>query len=540
MTMPTDRLFVALAITAAATTVAGWRSVAFAQDTIPAYDLRPASIAPPGGLLGAAVPQFILVTFDDGINTFAESFIQPVVADLRNPDGTKAPITYFVTMVNTDSALAHQRFLEGNEIANHTASHLTNSATPYSQWIWELTSANRFFVNSVGVPSDQISGFRAPDLSTNSDLWRALKDLHFTYDASLSEQPTTPRIVSTGLDSLVWPYTLQNGARTACLAESCPDTSLPGLWSIPLWEFFDPSGNDLGAMDPAVAYDSVFAASLEYMFNMRYQGNRCPLGVYLHAGQMWSPTRQAILRNFLKDKLQRPDVWMVTMRDVIDWERSPVPSTDLSAWLIARRVHGVRNFASARPGTLTGLSPDDGASLSPGPVRFLWDVDLTASDYEVRISRDSLFSTVVLDSIGLTKTALTCRLPLQPGWYYWTARGHNARGFGEWMQTRAFMTMEVSSVQDRPNVPRSTILDQNYPNPFNPTTGIRVQLSGDREIRLVVYDLLGREVAVLANGRYVAGEHLFRFDGTNLASGMYFCRLTAGSTTAVRTMLLLR
>ncbi len=89
-------------------------------------------------------------------------------------------------------------------------------------------------------------------------------------------------------------------------------------------------------------------------------------------------------------------------------------------------------------------------------------------------------------------------------------------------------------------VPTEFRLEQNYPNPFNPTTGIRVQLSGDREMRLVVYDLLGREVAVLANGRYVAGVHTFTFDGTNLASGPYMYRLTAGAFSAIRKMLLVR
>ncbi len=89
-------------------------------------------------------------------------------------------------------------------------------------------------------------------------------------------------------------------------------------------------------------------------------------------------------------------------------------------------------------------------------------------------------------------------------------------------------------------VPFETALFQNYPNPFNPTTGIRIQVSGDRDIRLVVYDLLGKEVAVLANGRYPAGEHTFTLDGTNLASGIYLYRLTAGTFTAVRKMLLVR
>ncbi len=90
------------------------------------------------------------------------------------------------------------------------------------------------------------------------------------------------------------------------------------------------------------------------------------------------------------------------------------------------------------------------------------------------------------------------------------------------------------------DVPRQMELYQNYPNPFNPKTGIRVLGSGDRDIKLVVYDLLGREVAVLANGRYPAGEHTFTFDGTNLATGIYFYRLTAGKFTASRSMLLMK
>ena len=99
---------------------------------------------------------------------------------------------------------------------------------------------------------------------------------------------------------------------------------------------------------------------------------------------------------------------------------------------------------------------------------------------------------------------------------------------------RHIRSTPVSSNGDK--LPTTTALLQNYPNPFNPKTGIRVQVSGDRDIRLVVYDLLGREVAVLANGRYPAGEYTFTFDGTNLASGIYHYRLTAGAFSAVRSM----
>jgi len=89
-------------------------------------------------------------------------------------------------------------------------------------------------------------------------------------------------------------------------------------------------------------------------------------------------------------------------------------------------------------------------------------------------------------------------------------------------------------------VPAQMELDQNYPNPFNPTTVVSGQWSVASVVRLAVYDILGREVAVLADGRYPAGKYSFSFDGSKLSSGTYFCRLTAGSFVAVRKMTLLK
>ncbi len=83
-------------------------------------------------------------------------------------------------------------------------------------------------------------------------------------------------------------------------------------------------------------------------------------------------------------------------------------------------------------------------------------------------------------------------------------------------------------------------LEQNFPNPFNPTTVISGQWTVDSKVRLIVYDLLGREVAVLADGRYLAGRHSFTFDGTGLASGVYFYRLETGGYSATKTMLMIR
>ena len=74
-------------------------------------------------------------------------------------------------------------------------------------------------------------------------------------------------------------------------------------------------------------------------------------------------------------------------------------------------------------------------------------------------------------------------------------------------------------------LPQEFKLEQNFPNPFNPATEIRYQSPVAGDIRLVVHDLLGREVAVLEDGRKDAGAYQVTFDATGLASGVYYCRL---------------
>lgn len=89
-------------------------------------------------------------------------------------------------------------------------------------------------------------------------------------------------------------------------------------------------------------------------------------------------------------------------------------------------------------------------------------------------------------------------------------------------------------------LPRAFVLDQNYPNPFNPTTVVSCQWPVASVVRIGVYDVLGQQVALLANGWYPAGKYAFRFDGSRLASGVYFYRLNAGSFSAVRKMTLVK
>jgi hypothetical protein len=81
---------------------------------------------------------------------------------------------------------------------------------------------------------------------------------------------------------------------------------------------------------------------------------------------------------------------------------------------------------------------------------------------------------------------------------------------------------------------------QNYPNPFNPSTTVKYQLPQTSHVLLTVYDILGREVSVLVNERRDAGIYEVRFDGSNLASGVYFYRIQAGDYLASKKMLILK
>jgi hypothetical protein len=104
----------------------------------------------------------------------------------------------------------------------------------------------------------------------------------------------------------------------------------------------------------------------------------------------------------------------------------------------------------------------------------------------------------------------------------------------------ALLSDPVTGVSPAPEGPSVFTLSQNYPNPFNPTTTIRFTLSTPGIVTLKVYDMLGTEVHMLVSAFLQAGEHSVRWDARNLASGVYFCRLTAGTSTQSRKLLLQR
>jgi hypothetical protein len=90
------------------------------------------------------------------------------------------------------------------------------------------------------------------------------------------------------------------------------------------------------------------------------------------------------------------------------------------------------------------------------------------------------------------------------------------------------------------SLPGAFALEQNFPNPFNPATDIRFALPVASHARLRVFNVIGQEIAVLADGMHSAGVYTVAFDASQLPAGVYFYRLEAGSFSDIRKMLLLK
>ena len=130
-------------------------------------------------------------------------------------------------------------------------------------------------------------------------------------------------------------------------------------------------------------------------------------------------------------------------------------------------------------------------------------------------------SDIGLDSVSMSD-GCTC-LP-----YYWTR--HTLRG------------EVISGIAPQPAVSHAgnAELSQNYPNPFNPTTTIRYALPQRSHVRLAVFNTLGQQVGGLVDAVQEPGEHSVRFDGSGLASGVYFYRLRVGEFMKTKRLLLVR
>ncbi|MGA2625031.1 MAG: T9SS type A sorting domain-containing protein [Bacteroidota bacterium] len=126
------------------------------------------------------------------------------------------------------------------------------------------------------------------------------------------------------------------------------------------------------------------------------------------------------------------------------------------------------------------------------------------------------------------------------GTYYYRLHEVDKNGAGSYSSVITVTVSGVSGVGDKRPLPTEFALQQNYPNPFNPMTVVSYQLPVGSYVTLKVYNMLGQEVATLVNGMQEAGYKSVELDASNMPSGLYIYRLTAGTYTSVRKMVLIK
>ena len=283
-----------------------------------------ATAVPPGGFSAAEMPQLILVTFDDSVNSNVYALVQQVLTNHVNPNGEGMQATFFVSLDGVVDYWTVQRLHgEGHEIAVHTMSHSTSTSSTPEEFRAEIVGCRKTLSDLAQIPMDEIQGFRAPYLKYNNASFGILAEQGMRYDASVMERPG---MLSSNAASLIWPYTLDYGLGQVS-AQTISD--YPGLFEMPLWVLYDTNGVVLPeAMDPPDEYDACIG-SLKYTFEQRYTGNRAPMGLFLHAvtTNQWLRRHdwavQAVNEFLTWATTQHEDVWLVSMQALADFMQHP-------------------------------------------------------------------------------------------------------------------------------------------------------------------------------------------------------------------------
>ncbi|HEX2961037.1 MAG TPA: phosphodiester glycosidase family protein [Ignavibacteriales bacterium] len=167
--------------------------------------------------------------------------------------------------------------------------------------------------------------------------------------------------------------------------------------------------------------------------------------------------------------------------------------------------------------------------------------DISGSD-KFRTIAFPFKNNIPLNTVALTYPVKLVRIVVQPQ-YNDTRRvaGQKYSGTFYLDNMRLHYPAEVTAVEETgTKMPEGYSLKQNYPNPFNPSTIIEFSIMQEANTSLKVFDLLGREVAVLLNGRLNAGSHRAVWDASGVPSGIYFYRLQSGNFVETKKMMLVR
>ncbi|MCK9425475.1 MAG: YCF48-related protein [Ignavibacteriaceae bacterium] len=191
------------------------------------------------------------------------------------------------------------------------------------------------------------------------------------------------------------------------------------------------------------------------------------------------------------------------------------------------------------PSTPVLLRPSQSQINIDIPIELEW----SAQNYvffQIQICNDSLFQKSIVDSVIIENKILIDSSCLKPyTTYYWKVRSKNIVEISDWSNINKFTTGLVLGISDKVILTNFN-LTQNYPNPFNPVTTIQYEIPSLEHVSIKIYDMLGRQVAILVDEQKPAGSYHIEFDAHSLPSGVYFYRLQAGSFVETKKLVLLK
>ena len=111
--------------------------------------------------------------------------------------------------------------------------------------------------------------------------------------------------------------------------------------------------------------------------------------------------------------------------------------------------------------------------------------------------------------------------------YRWNMRTYNSANQPGQVSNHFYFQTQLPSglIQSNTTIPSDYELYQNFPNPFNPATTIKFDIPKKSDIQIIIYDIRGTEVSNFSKSELPAGQYSYKFDGSNLSSGLYFCKL---------------
>lgn len=199
------------------------------------------------------------------------------------------------------------------------------------------------------------------------------------------------------------------------------------------------------------------------------------------------------------------------------------------------------NGGLSAPASPNLIYPSNASNISTIRPVFDWDSNSVATHYHIQISPVSNFS-YLTDSLTLTNSFYHIpngKLNVNAT-YFWRVKAKNSNGYGEWSSIWYFSVTNTGINQISSSVPEKFIIHQNYPNPFNPSTNIKFEIPKSSKVKLAIYDLMGREIALLFNGNLSAGIYAYSWTATNLSSGIYIAKLITDDFTGYTKLTLLK